>query len=184
MRQLCFRLYGWQGLHVQISTSYPDLDGIVSSLVDAQLLLRFLGVHGHLQLVQQAHIPAIIIQHVDPCKQQQDLSNPGGVQYNGSNVCHYNLHNHHRLPMASMPVLGPYTFESIKRCPSQVITVVHLMSSSTIYLQEIMASSYLNCRHQKESKLTLAYHHRSRKQPFGFCLGPSSFSTLSICSNA
>ena len=68
------RVCAWQGVLLQ--SAHPDLDGIVPGLVDAQLLLRLLGVHGHLQLIQQAHIPAIIIQHVDPCTQQREMSNP------------------------------------------------------------------------------------------------------------
>ena len=46
---------------------HPDLDTVVSSLVDGQHLLRLLGVNWHLQLVQQAHIPAIIVQDIDSC---------------------------------------------------------------------------------------------------------------------
>ena len=47
--------------------AHPDLQAVVAALVDAQLLLRLLRVHRHLQLVQQAHIPPIIIQRVDAC---------------------------------------------------------------------------------------------------------------------
>ena len=53
--------------------SYPDLDGIVPSLVDAQLFLRFLWVHRHLQLIEQSHIPAIIIQRINPCSSTKVL---------------------------------------------------------------------------------------------------------------
>ena len=46
---------------------HPDLDAVVSSLVDAQLLLRLLWVQWHLQLIQKPHILAIIEQHIDAC---------------------------------------------------------------------------------------------------------------------
>ena len=44
-----------------------DLDGILSGLVDAQLLLCFMRILRKLQLIQQVHTSAIIKQQIDSC---------------------------------------------------------------------------------------------------------------------
>ena len=61
----------WALAHKESAEAYLDLDCEFSCLVDAQLLLRLLGVMRNLQLIQQIHLCAVVEQDVDAYASQK-----------------------------------------------------------------------------------------------------------------
>ena len=125
-----------------------DLDGILSGLVDAKLLLCFVGTLRNLQLIQHVDNSAIIKQQVDPCTAYGAARRAAvttGLKAACSTSCHARFHSIADLSgncceagactrlgrCASL--IGTYSclHASCKGCPrSQAIIIVTLVSVS------------------------------------------------------
>lgn len=112
-----------------------DLDGVLSGLVDAQLLLCFMGILRNLQLIQQVHTSAIIEQRIDPCAVYRGIR-PTTLIIGLKAACLLGI----LCVMQRSTLLLPLATIIVKQVPAQAM---HCESPSLLHTQLLFACTYI-----------------------------------------